>query len=689
MENKESNNRDLENLLRKQLQEVDQKPGADTWAKIAAQQSTRNQWLQLRHYGLYALPFVLALFALLTWHYYQPAQATDAPAAPSKTMPQHAPGTPVAAAPIEPIESTGDQITGAAAKPNRGAAWSRLNTVPASTVRFQSENGVSYESPVTGTKVSIPAKSLVDAAGRPIQGEVELMLREYRDISDFLASGIPMHYGDERGDYFFNSGGMFEVRVSQNGAPLNMAPGQNYDVLFSPTGELANASLFYLDESDGAWKYRPDPVFNKGNETGRMLSQPPVVGEAVAVRNNLRNNKLPCLPAMPELPVKALADVWVNDGVRVGYELATEMAKMPAWFRKNPSLNNESLMMGLEHGKVRMVRNRDLGELFFPEDLDEVFTELKAFKGCYFFRTTDSVNNTGPAPQALNPDMYWDRIAVRQELGNEVWISLYSDREGLMQFYATLSASIGNKEFDAGKVMAEYQRLRSERQNNFEALANGLRRFMFAAAMFQTQAEWCMSPTEWLTYFEAQRPMMVKRYEALIKTGLGSDKDVALDAWNKWRVRARDAYFTRAEEAMKANTSQAKGKMVAMQYALQISQFGIYNCDQIFRLGARAPDYIYATYQTDTGDRVYAASVSLLERNSRLFFTLPSADKMVWAPGRSIDVIVTDRDGKQYHFPGEQYAQLDLANRGLNNFVVKDITSKTRSPRDWANYLNL
>ncbi len=691
MKNDTPDNRELEKLLRNKLQGVDQNPDPDIWSKIAARQSGLNRWLQWKHYGLwYGLPAALLVAGFLGWQHFRHTSASPA-VRPAREQLQRG-ETPIAALPTPPpAGASASAPTNAPAARNpaaQGAAWKRLNTVPATSVRFLSETGIRYENPATGTQVNIPAGILVDAAGRPVRGEVELLLREYRDISDFLASGIPMHYGDERGEYFFNSGGMFDVRVSQGGEPLRLAPGESYEVLFSPTGELVNASLFYLNDDTGAWEYRPGPTFSR-SPNRQPEAAPPVVAENLAVRNNRQNNKLPCLPQLPELPAKADPVEWVNEGILTGQALASESMKMPLWFRRNPHLNTEALLTGLERGRVRMVRNIDRGELFFPEDLDNFFTELKAFKGCYFQRSTDSISQTAPAPTPLDPNMQWDRISVKQELNNEVFISLYSDREGLLQFYATLSASFSNKNFKVEAVMAEYQRLRTERLQNFERMVNQLHRFLFVAPMFQTEQEWCMSTVEWLEYFEQQRPLMRKRYEALVAAGLGHGEAATQDAWSKWKARVRELYFNKAEAVLQAG-NMVRGKSEAMQYALRVSQFGTYNCDQIFRLGtSRAPEYVYATYESERGERVYASTVSVLEKNTRLFFTLPRADQLIRAPGRALDVIVTDRQGRQFHLQGSDYARIDLEGLKTNHFVVKDITDKTRSPRDWAAYLDL
>ncbi len=685
MKNKASDKNNLEQLLRKKLETIREKPDSGTWEKIAARQTPKNTWLKIRHYGLYALPVVLLLLAGLGWWQFQQTAVQQPGQVPEKTAPvpaqQAEPPVPVATLDQPAQEPASNQTSTFGSD-----AVERLNSVPASTVRFEAKSGLDYESPITGTRVHIPANALVNSKGQPVQGTAELMIREYRSIPDFLASGIPMHYADGRGDFFFNSGGMFEVRVSQMDEMLSVAPGMSFDVEFTATGALENASLYYFDDQTGAWRYQPDPAFDKPRFTTGSPAGPPVVAEAVAVRNNRQNNNQPCLPLMPELPVNADPGVWVSSGVRVGHELATQKMKMPVWFRKNPNLTSEALLNGTERGMVRIVRNQDLGELFFPEDLNNFFTELKAFKDCYFIRKTDSISSTlGPAQI---PDIYWDRVTVRQELGNEVWISLYSDTEGLVQFYANLTASIGNKQFDADKVMAEYRRLRDQRLKDFEATVDRLHQFLATAAMFQTEPEWCLSYPEWLDYFDAQLPMMAKRYAALVQTGLDRDKALAADAWSKWRTRARELYFNRAEAMQASNSNPVQGKTEALRYALKVSQFGLYNCDQIFRLGGQA-DYIYATYQTNTGDRVYATTVSVLEKNSRLFFTLPSADKMLRVPGRALDIIVTDKQGRQYHLPGDNYARQDLKGRQVGNFVVKDITEETRSPRDWATYLDM
>lgn len=687
MENTPTPNSDFENLMKKHLQQADADPGADIWAQIAEKQRPRNTWLQFRHYGLFVVPAIIVLLLAVAgwWQYRQSIRTTPEEYRridPSR-QPEHGAPAPVAdALPSEtPINIAAHGSGKQYAEKVFGA---RINTVPAETVRFRIEAGLHYQSPVTGTSVSIPAGSLRDANGRQVSGEAELLLREYRSIPDFLASGIPMHYNDERGAYFFNSGGMFEVRVVRQGEPLQMAPGQAYDIVFSPTDHLTKASLFYLDDVTATWRYQPDAAF-VSQKNQAPPAQAPVTSAAQVLNDNKKRKNADCLPDLGEIPENADPAEFVKEAVMTGYNLATERMNMPVWFRKNPDLTIEQLLNGLERTLIRIVRHKDQNELFFPEDINKVFTELEAFKGCYFTRSADSLNGSRGATN-LNTYKYWQRITVAQEKGANCQITLYGE-QGWMQFYATLQRTTGNDDFDPDKIMAEYRLLRAKRQNDIETLVKKLRIFLMVAPAFQTREEWCMDAPGWLNYFNDNHALMAKRYAALLEEGLSVNDSLALTVWKTWRARLRGLYFDKQER----NITTFKNANQSLEYALKLTNFGIHNYDQIFQIaGDREPAFIFAGYITPEGERVVPAAVSIMERSSRLFFTLPSADKMLRIPGRRLDVIVTDRYGRQYHLPAEKYAALSFNDNAQSNvFTVKDVTARTRTPREWAELLEM
>ncbi len=680
MENKPLPDSDFENMMRWQLEQLNAVPDDNTWDNIATRQSLHNGWLRLRHYGIFIAPVLLVLLTgLAVWWHYGQASSQLQPLPMSPALEQAA-GTPV-------LPNTGaPDAEGMTLNEPAGEATlfsgKNVNTVPASIIHFRAEGGVHYQSPSTGTTVQILANSLVDENGVPAEGEVDLVLREYRSAADFLASGIPMHYADERGNYLFNSGGMFEVRVSQRGKSLKIKEGQTYQVTFSPTDQLTKASLYYFDETTSTWRYQPDPAF--AAEKGGVPSDlPPVATEAEVLRDNRKGKGDDCLPEITELRSEQELAPALKEAIQTGYDLATENMPMPKWFRKNPGLTNEQLLNGLERGQIRIVQHKDQNELFFPEDLSNTFTELNAFKGCYFTRSIDSLNG-GRGNARLHPEDRWQRITIAQEHGAYCQIALFGENTGWMQFYATLTNSIQNKSYDAEKVLAEYNRLRAERLDNFEARVAKLRNFLAVAPAFQTQEELCLEAAPaWLEYFEANHPMMAKRYGALLKAGFSTNDSLVVAAWETWQDRLR-----RIKRARYERLANARNKIASFEVSLKLKGFGTYNCDQIYRLGDPM-EFVQVEYRTPEGGKIKPVFVSVMERSNQLFFTLPSVAGILNMPGRRLDFVLTDQDGRQYYLPGEKYASLNLDASQHNIVTVYDVTNPSRTPLEWAELLTI
>ncbi len=686
MENKHTPNSDFENYLRQNLKQVDTSPDDDLWTKIAAKQTQPNNWIKFRRYGGYAAGAVLFIAAIGGIWRSQNSSVKPTQLNPGQeyaSMPkQDSLETSADSAEGYAQESTGlavPVLSGHTAPQAQIPNFStRINSVPASSLRFQAEKGIRYQSPTTGTTVNIPANSLVDQNGNPVYGEAELFFREYRSLADYLASGIPMHYADGRGQYQFNSGGMFEVRVSQAGEALKMGAGKTYDLTFSPTEKLDDASLYYLDDQTKTWSFVPTAAFGQEN-----LKEPPVVSELTAAANNTRGKTGDCQPDPGQLAEEPEPAELVRIGVQTGFDLATGKLEMPKWFRKNPTLTDEQLLFRLERGLIQVKKHRDQGQLFFPEDLNKFFTELGAFKGCYFAYNLDSMGGSRSV-KGLKTSDYWQRISVAHEGGARCVVTLYDADDNRVQFHAVLTGSTENKKFDPQQVMGEYDRLRALRHKDFAEKNRALRYFLHVAAAFKTQEEWCDAPFQWLEYFENNHPLMARRYAALIAEGLTSDDLKATEAWKKWRKTLRDLRFNRASTNKLA--LYAKNDL---QYALTLSNFGIYNCDQIFRLGGDGSQYITATYKTSDGKRVVPAFVSVLEQRTKVFITQPSAQTLIYSLGRKLDVIVTDGAGRQYHFPAEKYAAQKFDKKGVTVLTLDDVTDKTQSPRGWAELLDI
>ncbi|MBK8191933.1 MAG: hypothetical protein IPK76_01455 [Lewinellaceae bacterium] len=683
MKDKPTRDTAFEQFVRKSLEKTNDTPDNETWANIAALQQGANLRLRFRYYGARAAVLIGFLLCLTAGWYYTAADKTaplkSAGNSRAKDLPvlQHLPEAAT-------FQTDHSPETGPARQTGQGPATEmparrvRVNTAPSVRIRFAAEEGLRYENPATGTSVFIPANALVRSDGSPVAGEVEFQLQEYRSMAEFAASGIPMHYSDERGTFFFNSGGMFDMRVNQRGEQLRMAEGEAFDVRFTSTHPLTQPSLYFYDETAGEWQYQPDPAFGFDES---QPGQPVAVSEATAIRNNKGLAQNYCMPLISNITSNESAAAWMKEAVQTGYDLACGKTSVPQWFRKRSGdWDAFQLQNGLERGLVRLARHRDVQDMFFPEDLNNVFTELKAFKDCYFIVNGDSLTK-GTITEA-DLEAYWERVTVVQVTGAVCNVS-FLGKQGLLQFYATLIGSTENTAFDSDKVMGEYNRLRAKRQAEFENTLQTWKHFMLMTPAFQTPDEWCMkTPNEWFSYFETNLPMMRSRFGELVKKGQASDDKIALKAWKAWREKLRNMQFDQFE------TSNSGKRRNGLQYALRVTNFGLYNCDQIFRMG-KDPVYILALFKTPDGKRVVSSTVSVMERSTKLFFTLPDADDMIYIPGRHLDIIVRDIEGRFYHLSGDDYSRIEIKDPRSCTFTLEDVTEKTKTPRDWANLLEI
>ncbi len=664
----------LEQFVRDQLNNLTPGREPELWQRIAAEQQKQNPWLRLRHVAkTIALPAAAAvILGLGVW--WTMDVNTRKTAASDLAHEQSKPATVVTAAETVTLPS---EIT-QAPKTKKFDVQTSMNRVPGTEVRFKVSKGITFTNPASGNTVTIPGGALVRLDGTPASGEATLFVREYRGLADYLAGAVPMHYGDERGGFFFNSGGMFEVRVRQSGEELSMAPGEEYTMNFKPTNEkLEQTRLYYFDEVLGKWVFRPDPAMGSGSEADGL---PPVVSEQTATRNN-KGRTSECAPYLPELQRSDVPAQMVMEAVATGQKLASGKMPLPKWFVKNPGISVERALDILERSDIRIVAHRDRDDQFFPQDMNGLFTELRAFKGCFFSAGIDDRNNA-KAAELLRNGQGWQRISIIHEGGNKC-LFILTDETGFIQFYADMYPAPGIQNFKPDAIFAEYRRLRTERQDNFEKRHHSLRCFNMMANMFQDEAEWCMEPEEWLGYFENNPEIMKPRYDALVQAGIGNDENVARETWDNWRRKLRAL-----QTAKMLESKDARDAMGVFTMNLGLSNFGLYNCDQIFILASRH-DLEHVGFVSTDGQKIAAKNISLVDRDSKLMFSMSTKVRMPVLPGRKIDIVVVDRWGKIFMVQAKDYAKLDLTNRISYVFSMEDVTEKVMTPDGWTRLLEL
>ena len=707
---------DFEKFIRREMEGLDQYPADSTWNKIAAQQQPRNTWLQVRYYGKFALPIAAAVILAVSAFLWRPLSNKDHLSftnAPDRAFIQ-AFFMPAAAENglLSPVRLPMASATAAIPwkqptnRANGFPSWYPQNNVPVDRIRFIAEEGMRYQSPVSGNSVTIPANSLVYANGAPVQGEVELFFREYRTIPDILAADIPMHYTDQRGDFFFNSGGMFDIRVNQNDEALFMAPGQAYDVDFKANKNLSNTSLFYFDEKKNNWDFVSGEAFDENAGEIRTFDvrqrsatdQPlPVISDqsTVAKENTRANADDPCLPALPSYPKDADQVQWVKDAIKLGNDLTYGKRTIPKWFKLNPKGTDGYFALAMDRSEIELVFGADNnGTRFFPQDINGVFTEFTALKNCYFLRTSDTLSavqaqaGSSGVDAIFNNTALWSSVELMKDEGDKCFLVLRQPKGDAIKIHAKIcSSSEEGKDihFNPDAVMNEYAALRAQRLANMSKELQELRQFMVVSTMFQQDKEWCLPQKEWLTYFEDNNGLMRARYDALIRAGMLNNDPLVQNRLDEWAAKSRSLVFDRYNRgAGSMNTGQ---KLASL---LQLSGFGVYNCDQIYRLVLTVNFFrVNASFRTAAGTPVYAASIRILDEATRMFFSMEKNDMMYALPGRTLEVMVTDKAGRIFYMPGTEYGQINFTNKKSVVFTVKEITEKVQSPMGWAEVLQI
>ncbi|MDI1353525.1 MAG: hypothetical protein PSX36_01315 [bacterium] len=107
----------------------------------------------------------------------------------------------------------------------------------------------------TASKISIPKNSFVDKNGKSIIGDVTIEYKEFHDVGDVIAEGIPMSYDSAGKKYSLETAGMFDIRGYQNGEPVYIAPNKNLNVELASANDANRFHQYYLDTNARNWNY--------------------------------------------------------------------------------------------------------------------------------------------------------------------------------------------------------------------------------------------------------------------------------------------------------------------------------------------------------------------------------------------------------------------------------------------------
>jgi hypothetical protein len=107
----------------------------------------------------------------------------------------------------------------------------------------------------SGSKIVVPANAFVDENGNPINGNVELQYREFRDQVDIFLSGIPMQYDSAGTRYAFESAGMFEIAAFVNGKVVKLKNDKPIEVQMTSSHSGPAYNMYRFDTDAANWVY--------------------------------------------------------------------------------------------------------------------------------------------------------------------------------------------------------------------------------------------------------------------------------------------------------------------------------------------------------------------------------------------------------------------------------------------------
>lgn len=120
---------------------------------------------------------------------------------------------------------------------------------------------------------------------------------------------------------------------------------------------------------------------------------------------------------------------------------------------------------------------------------------------------------------------------------------------------------------------------------------------------------------------------------------------------------------------------------------LNIETFGVYNCDQIYRLPNRVE--IIAKYVDSEGkeiDKLHVLSMIDLQYNGA--FSFNPKNFICDAKGQNVLALFT-KSGDLYLLDKTEFANMNIQKSGQYTFTMKNMTDEIKSTKDFANYLGI
>lgn len=332
----------------------------------------------------------------------------------------------------------------------------------------------------TSSKIKIPRNSFVDKNGRDIIGDVTIEYKEFHDLGDVIAGGIPMAYDSAGTKYNLETAGMFDIKGTQDGKPVFIKPDKTLEVDLASANDEARFNQYYLDTLEKNWKYiqRDAPVLPSTKRT-----------TSVAATAAPQNKKLDALKNDIEkiIPKKI-------DSVKVIYTDRVE---------KLPTPKAPSKPVAVTPGRPTFVLDGSYDE----------FPELAAFGNVIFEVGSENKNYS----KELH-NITWSDVKVTQgpvKGKNYLLTLIYRNRSEKLIVYPVLSGNdLAKAEKTYDQKLKKYQELVEKRVFEEKQLMS---------EMQAKQAAYLAEQKKKQDEYEKQRAAFLANYNALEQNQLSSN----------------------------------------------------------------------------------------------------------------------------------------------------------------------
>jgi len=420
----------------------------------------------------------------------------------------------------------------------------------------QQHNTLLYQ---TGTKINIPEAAFVDSRGNTVKGDVIVYYREYNDILDIFANGVPMNYDSAGQKYAFRTAGMFEIYALKDNKLVFMAPGKTIAFDFATVDTGNGYSLYRLNENTGKWDFKTPLQSNFTVKEEKFSAAYKMYSKLLAVSFDTTHFE------------DRYKDTLYARTKKIPYEYFNGKKKLLDTYFKLKKVYNYN-------------KNKDIKKMpnFYMEvDNYAPFKELNAYRGWVWVYS-------GPLTKKEFSKQY-----VTRKKWTDTRIS-YIPSENMYNIELKSPHEFGS--FDAFPVRSNYTTETSKYEKTHLRLDN---RYNKILKKIQVKFDKNID--------KKKAKVQKQNWDMICKNMSPEEKAMTKEEWL--------AYAKKRMIAEKDSLNKAQYSYANVTRSFEIDGFGIWNCDQMFRL--KNPMELNAQFKDAFDKTISPSTVNVIDGSSK------------------------------------------------------------------------